>query len=42
MYISREVNDVIMKARKLAIECKHEYFTSEHLVIAMCETNTFK
>ena len=31
-----------MKARKLAIECKHEYFTSEHLVIAMCETNTFK
>ena len=42
MYISREVNDVIMKARKFAIECKHEYFTSEHLVIAMCETNTFK
>lgn len=31
-----------MKARKFAIECKHEYFTSEHLVIAMCETNTFK
>ena len=42
MYISREVNDVIMKARKLAIEWKHEYFTSEHLVIAMCEVDTFK
>ena len=42
MYISREVNDVIMKARKLAIEWKHEYFTSEHLVIAMCEVEAFK
>ena len=42
MYISREVNDVIMKGRELAIEWKHEYFTSEHLVIAMCEVEAFK
>ena len=42
MYISREVNNVIIKGKQLAIDWKHEYFTCEHLVIAMCDTDTFK
>jgi len=42
MYISREVNNVIIKGKQLATDWKHEYFTSEHVVIAMCDTDTFK
>lgn len=42
MYISHEVSDVIIKARQLAEEWKHEYVTSEHLLIAMCEMDSFK
>ena len=42
MYISHEVNDVIIRARQLAQQWKHEYVTSEHLLVAMCEIDSFK
>ncbi|MBP3886800.1 MAG: AAA family ATPase [Cellulosilyticum sp.] len=42
MYISHEVSDVIIRARQLAEEWKHEYVTSEHVLIAMCEVDLFK
>ena len=42
MYISHDVSDVIIRARQLAQEWKHEYVTSEHVIIAMCEMEAFK
>ena len=42
MYISRIVNDLIIKARELAAKLKHEYVLPEHVMIAMCEEPHFK
>ena len=42
MYISHEVSDIIVNARLLAEKWNHEYVTSEHLVIAMCDEEGFK
>ena len=42
MYISQEVSRVIIRATQLAKEWKHEYVTSEHLLLAMCDEPMFK
>ena len=42
MYISQEVSNAIIKATQLAKEWKHEYVTSEHILLAMCDEKIFK
>jgi len=42
MYISQEVNHVIIRARQLAEEGKHEYVTAEHLLLALCDEIAFR
>lgn len=42
MYISQEVSNIVMEARKLAATWKNEYVTPEHLLLAMCSENSFK
>ena len=42
MYISMIVRDIIVQARKLAHDLKHEYVMPEHVMIAMCSEMHFK
>lgn len=42
MYISIEVNHVIIKARALVAKWKHEYITPEHVLVVMCDEKQFK
>ena len=42
MYISKIVSELIIKAKDLAHQYKHEYLTPEHLLVIMCEINSFR
>lgn len=42
MYISMIVRDIIVEARKIARDLKHEYVMPEHVMIAMCSEMHFK